>query len=76
MRFTLSKDDTPTTAAPMAARTMPPATTERRVFLREGVMAASATRGLARAAAAPAVTAAESFSTLALLERRWGDARK
>ena len=54
------------TAAAMAASTMPPATTERRVFLREGVMAASATRGLARPAAAPAVTAAASFSVLAL----------
>ena len=32
------------TAAAMAPRTRPPATTERRVFLREGVTAASATR--------------------------------
>ena len=58
------------TAAAMAARTMPPATTERRVFLREGVTAASATRGLARPAAAPAVTAAASFSVLALYLKR------
>jgi len=54
------------TAAAMAPRTRPPATTERRVFLREGVTAASATRGLASAAAVPTVTAAESFSTLEL----------
>jgi len=53
----------------MAPRTRPPATTERRVFLREGVTAASATRGLASAAAVPATTAAESFSTLELLVR-------
>ena len=64
----MSKVDTPMTAAAMAARTMPPATTERRVFLREGVMAASATRGLARAAAVPAVTAAVIFSALELFE--------
>ena len=62
----MSKVDTPTTAAAMAPRTRPPATTERRVFLREGVTAASATRGLASAAAVPTVTAAESFSTLEL----------
>ena len=58
----------------MAPRTRPPATTERRVFLREGVTAASATRGLASAAAVPATTAAESFSTLELLVRD-GDGR-
>lgn len=63
----MSKVDTPMTAAAMAPRTRPPATTERRVFLREGVTAASATRGLASAAAVPTVTAAESFSTLELL---------
>ena len=62
----MSKVDTPMTAAAMAPRTRPPATTERRVFLREGVTAASATRGLASAAAVPTVTAAESFSTLEL----------
>ena len=56
----------------MAPRTRPPATTERRVFLREGVTAASATRGLASAAAVPATTAAESFSTLELLGRGRG----
>lgn len=37
--------------------------------MREGVTAASATRGLASAAAVPATTAAESFSTLELLVR-------
>ena len=43
LRLTLSKVETPMTAAAMAPRTRPPATTERRVFLREGVTAASAT---------------------------------
>ena len=62
----MSNVETPTTATPMAARTIPPATTLRSVFLSDGVMAASATSGFARAAAVPTVTAAVSFSVLRL----------
>ena len=37
---TLSKDETPITAAAIAASTTPPATTDNNVFFKEGVMAA------------------------------------
>ena len=46
LRVTLSKDETPMTAAAMAPRTTPPARTESKVFFKDGVMAASAANGL------------------------------
>ena len=53
----------------MTARTVAPAARERAKFLREGVMAASATKGLARIAAEEAMRAA--CMTAALLDC-WG----
>lgn len=61
---------TPTTAAAMAATTKPPAKMELMKFWREGVTAASATRGLAIRAPVPATTPPTSFSTRGLRERR------
>ncbi len=63
LRPILSNVLTPTTATPIAARTIPPAATLRSVFFREGVIAASATRGLAKAAADAAASAAVTSST-------------
>lgn len=61
MRETLSKEETPITAAAMAPRTTPPATTDNRVFFKEGVMAASATSGLDREATMAVVAVATSL---------------
>jgi len=64
LRVTLSKDETPMTAAAMAPRTTPPARTERSVFFKEGVMAASAAKGeeSALTIAVEATALAESFA--------------
>jgi hypothetical protein len=48
----------------MAPRTTPPATTEESKFFRDGVTAASATKGLAIIAATPTVTPAITASAL------------
>ena len=56
--------ETPVTAAVMTAAIVPPATTEYNKFLRDGVTAASATRGFAISAATPAVTATGSWYLL------------
>ena len=64
MRVTLSKEETPITAAAIAAKTTPPATTDKRVFFKDGVIAASTARGEDRAltTAAVAMPFTESFA--------------
>ncbi len=55
------------TAAAIAPRTTPPATTDNNVFFKDGVIAASATSGFDREVIKAAVVAAESlFWTLSL----------
>ena len=67
VRFVLSKLETPVTAAAMMTAMVPPATTEYNRFFKEGVTPASATRGFARVAASPAVTATGSCSCVCWL---------
>jgi hypothetical protein len=61
----LSKEETPITAAAIAARTTPPATTDNSVFFREGVIAAiSFTASEAAKAGAADATVAEETAIL------------
>ena len=53
--------ETPVTAVTITTAMVPPATTEYNKFFRDGVTAASATRGFAITAATPAVTATGSW---------------
>lgn len=64
LRLIVSKVDTAVMPTAMAPRTTPPATTEESKFFRDGVTAASATRGLAIIAATPTVTPAIKASAL------------
>jgi len=62
LRVTLSKEETPITAAAIAPRTTPPATTDSKVFFKEGVIAASAAKGLERVAINVALAAVDIFN--------------
>lgn len=66
-RFVGSKFETPVTAVAMRTAMVPPATTEYKRFLREGVTPASATKGLAKVAATAVVTATGSWYCLCWL---------
>jgi|TARA_Y100001954_G_scaffold239539_1_gene315354 hypothetical protein len=69
LRETLSNEETPITAAAIAPSTTPPATIESKVFFKEGVTAASATKGEeteeTTAAESAAVAFVFAFSSLA-----------
>ena len=66
LRWMESKEETAVTAAKIAPRTTPPATTELSKFFKDGVTAASATKGWAIMEATAAVTPATAASVFLL----------